>query len=176
MYKHLLKCDTGDGVGSIPTYVNFWLRRSFRHGTLTEPWNCLQGGIGLGLQYRHVPGRTKKNRRNHLGENNILAKVHMAPYECKFRFRLYTMLNLNLPEHVKGNEPHFCISLGNASLPVRLRSMWRDLRDEKQISTLCRQSMNNEMPRTYLISEKDVAALKWEQLHWKTVLPLASSR
>ena len=49
-------------------------------------------------------------------------KYTLAPHECKFRFRFYTITNLDLPEHVKGNETRFCISLGSASLPVRVRS------------------------------------------------------
>jgi len=39
-YTQPLRYDTWEGVGSVPTYVTFWLRRSFRHGALMELWNC----------------------------------------------------------------------------------------------------------------------------------------
>jgi len=46
-------------------------------------------------------------------------KYTMAPRECKFRFRFYTIPNLDHSEHSKGNETRFYISLGIASLSVR---------------------------------------------------------
>jgi len=50
-------------------------------------------------------------------------KYTLAPHECKYRFRFYTIPNLDHFERAKRNETRFCISLGSASLPVRLRSM-----------------------------------------------------
>jgi hypothetical protein len=50
-------------------------------------------------------------------------KYTLAPHECKFRFRFYTIPNLDHSQHVEGNETRSYISLGSASLLVRLRSM-----------------------------------------------------